>query len=118
MPTSTFPISTRCLTGIRRYAALQQYSAERHDQVHKINLRASWNFSNHNLNYLPQAITFQRRILYIESSELNLQTLVQHRENSAATFKVLASGTCLAAPLRFQSEEKPKFIGSQNRCDG
>jgi hypothetical protein len=113
-----FHLMSHRVEEIRQYAALQQYSAERHDQVHKINLRASWNFSNHNLNYLPQAITFQRHIVYIGSSKLNLQALVQHRENSATTCKVLASGTCLAAPLRFQSEEKPKFIISQNRRDG
>jgi len=35
---------------IRRYGALQQYSAERHDQVHKTNLKDGWNTSNHNLN--------------------------------------------------------------------
>jgi len=35
------------------YAALQQYSAERHEQAHKTNLKDSWNASNHNLNYLP-----------------------------------------------------------------
>jgi len=51
---------------IRRYRALQQYSAERHEQAHKTNLKDSWNASNHNLNYLPQVITFQRRILCYE----------------------------------------------------
>jgi hypothetical protein len=48
---------------IRRYGALQQYSAERYEQAHKTNLEDSWNASNHNLNYLPHVITFQRRIL-------------------------------------------------------
>jgi hypothetical protein len=48
---------------VHRYGALQQYSAERREQVHKTNLKDGWNASNHNLNYLPQVITFQRRIL-------------------------------------------------------
>jgi len=48
---------------ICRYGALQQYSAERHEQTHKTNLKDGWNASNDNLNYLPLAITFQRRIL-------------------------------------------------------
>jgi hypothetical protein len=43
---------------ICRYGALQQYSAERHGQVHKTNLKDGWNASNHNLNYLLQVITF------------------------------------------------------------
>jgi len=51
---------------IHRYGALKQYSAERHEQAHKMNLKEGWNASNHNLNYLPQVITFQRRILCIE----------------------------------------------------
>ena len=62
---------------IRRYGALQQYSAERHEQAHKPNLKDSWNASNHNLNYLLQVITFQRRILCFEIRELNLQVLAQ-----------------------------------------
>jgi hypothetical protein len=41
---------------IGRYGTLQQYSAERHEQAHKTNLKDSWNASNHNLNYLPQVI--------------------------------------------------------------
>jgi hypothetical protein len=51
---------------IRRYGALQQYSAERHEQAHKTNLKDGWDSSNHNLNYLPQVITLQRRILCVE----------------------------------------------------
>ena len=43
---------------IRRYGALQQYSAERHEQANKMNLKDSWNASNHNLNYLAKVITF------------------------------------------------------------
>jgi hypothetical protein len=48
---------------IRRYGAFQQYSAERHEEAHQPNLKNGWNASNHNVNYLPQVITFQRRIL-------------------------------------------------------
>jgi len=103
---------------IRRYGALQQYSAERHDQAHKTNLKDGWNASNHNLNYLPQVITFQRRILRFEIRELNLQALAQRRENSTAARKVHPSVADLAAPLGSQSYAKPEFIGSQNRGDG
>ena len=103
---------------IRRYGALQQYSAERHEQAHKTNLKDSWNASNHNLNYLPQVITFQHRILCFEIRELNLQALAQHWENSAAACKVFPSGADLAAPLSSQSYAKPEFMGPQNRRDG
>jgi len=103
---------------IRRYGALQQYSAERHEQAHKTNLKDSWNASNHNLNYLPQEITFQRRILCLEVRELNLQALAQRRENSAAACKVLPSGADLAAPMRPQSYAKPEFMGPQHRSEG
>jgi len=51
-------------------------------------------------------------------TELNLQALAQHRENSAAASKVLPSGADPAAPLRSQSDAKPEFMGPQNRCDG
>ena len=98
---------------IRRYGALQQYSAERHEQAHKTNLKDGWNTSNHNLNYLPQVITFQRRILCFEIRELNLQALAQRRENSVATCKVLPSGADLAAPQSPQSYAKPEFMGPQ-----
>jgi hypothetical protein len=57
---------------IRRYGALQQYSAETHKQAHTTNLKDGWNSSNHNLNYLPQVIPFQRRILCFKIGELNL----------------------------------------------
>jgi len=103
---------------IRRYSALQQYSALRHEQAHTMNLKDGWNASNHNLNYLPQVITFQRRILCFEIRELNLQALAQRRENSAATCQVLSSGADLAAPLSSQSYAKPEFTGPQNRHDG
>jgi len=103
---------------IRRYGALQQYSAERHEQAHKTNLKDGWNASNHNLNYLPQVITFQLRILCFEIRELNLLALAQRSENSAAACKVFPSGADLAAPLSSQSYAKPEFMGPQNRRDG
>jgi hypothetical protein len=88
---------------IRLYGALQQYSAERHEQAHKTNLKDGWNASNHNLNYLPQVITFKRRILCFEIKAFNLQALAQCWENSAAACKVFPSGADLAAPLSSQS---------------
>jgi len=88
---------------IRRYGALQQYSAERHEHAHKTNLKDGWNASNHYLNYLPQVLTFQRRILCFEIRELNLQALAQRWENRAAACKVFPSGGDLAAPLSSQS---------------
>jgi len=97
---------------------LLQYSAERHEQAHKTNLKDGWNASNHNLNYLPQVITFQRRILCFEIRELNLQALAQRRENCVAAWKVVPSGADLAAPLGSQSYAKPKFMGPQNCHDG
>jgi len=77
----------------------------------------SWNAFNHNLNYLPQVITFQHRILCFEIRELNLQALAQHWENSTAACKVFPAGADLAAPLSSQSYTKPKFMGPQNRHD-
>jgi hypothetical protein len=97
---------------IRRYGALHQYSAKRHEQSYTTNLKDGWNVSNHNLNYLPQVITFQCRILCFEIRELNLQALAQRRENCAATCKILPSSTDLAAPLGSQSYVKPEFMGS------
>jgi len=102
---------------IRPYAALQQYSAERHEQAHKTNLKDGWNASNHNLNYLPLVITFHRRILCFEIRQLNLQALAHHRENSTATCQVLPCGADLAAPLGSQSYAKPEFMGPQNCRD-
>jgi hypothetical protein len=69
---------------IRRYGDLQQYSAERHEQAHKTNLKDGLNASNQNLNYLPQVITLQRCILSFEVRELNLPALAQRLENSGA----------------------------------
>jgi hypothetical protein len=63
---------------IHQYRALQQYSAERYEQAHKMNLKHGWNASNHNLNNLPQVITFQRHILCFEMRELNLQAHAPH----------------------------------------
>jgi len=97
---------------------LQQYSAERHEQAYKTNLMDGWNPSHHNVNYLPQVITFQRRCLCFEIRELNLQALVQRRGNCAATCKVLPSGADMAAPLSSQSYPKPEFMGPQNHRDG
>jgi len=111
-------LSSHWVIQIRRDGALQQYSAARHEEAHKTNLKDGWNASNHNLNYLLQVITFQRRILCFEVRELNLQALAQHRENSAAACKVLPSGVDLAAPLRPQSYVKPELMGPQNRRDG
>jgi len=103
---------------IRRYGALQQYSAERHEQAHKTNLKDGWNASNHILNYLSQVITFQRRILCFEVRELNLQALAQRRENSAAACQVLPSGADLAAPLSPQAYAKTEFMGPRYPRDG
>jgi len=77
-----------------------------------------WNPSNHNLNDLPQVITFECRILCFGISQLNLHALAQRHENSPAACNVLPSGTDLAAPLSSQSYAKSKFIGPQNYCDG
>jgi len=97
---------------------LQQYSAKRHEEAHKINLKDSWNAYNHNLNYLPQVITFQSHILCFKIRELNLQALAQRQEKSAAACKVLPSGADLAAPLSPQLSAKLQFMGPQNRGDG
>jgi len=101
-----------------RYGALQQYSAVRQEQAHKTNLKDGWNASNHNLNYLPQIIIFQRRIQCFEIRKRNLQALAQHRENSAAACKVLSSGADLASPLSPHSYAKPQFMRTQNHRDG
>jgi hypothetical protein len=97
---------------------LQQYSAEKLDEAHKTNLTDRWNTSNHNLHYLPQVITFQRRILGFEVRVLNLQALAQHRENSTAGCKVLPSGADLAAPLSPKPNAKPEFMEPENCRNG
>jgi hypothetical protein len=81
-------------------------------------LKDGWNASNHNLNYLPQVITFQRRILSINVRELNPEALAQRRQNSIAASKVLPVSADRAAPLSPQSYAKPAFTGPLNRCDG
>jgi len=103
---------------VRRYGALQQYSAERHKQAHKTHLKDGWNASNHNLNSLPQVITFQRRILRFQIRDLNVQALAQRLENSAAACKVVPSGADLAAPQSPQSYAKPEFMRPQNCRNG
>jgi len=112
------PLKCHWVEQIHPSGALQQYSAARHEQAHNTNLKDGWNASNHNLNNLPQVITFQRLILCFEIRELNLQALTQRRENSAAACKVLPSSADLAAPLGSQSYAKPEFMGPQNRCHG
>jgi len=102
---------------IRWYGALQQYFAERHDQAHKTKLKDGWNASNHNLNNLPQVMTYQRHILCFKIRELSLQALAQLCKNSAAACKVFPSGVDFAAPLSSQAYAKPEFIGPQNRRD-
>jgi len=108
----TINFMSHCVKLIRRYRALQQYSAERHEQPHKTNLKDSWNASNHNLNYLRQVTTIQRRILCFKIRELNLQALTQCQENSAAACKVLRSGADLAAQLGSQSYAKAQIHGT------
>jgi hypothetical protein len=103
---------------IRHYRALQQYSAKRHEQAHKTNLKDGWNASNHNLNYLPQVITIKRHILCLEFRELNRQALAHPRENSTAACKVIPSRADLAGPLRAHLYATPEFMGPQNHDDG
>jgi len=112
------PLMSHLVKYICRHGALQQYSAERHEQAHKRNLKDCWNASNYNLNYLPQEITLQRRILCFKIPEFTLQALAQHREHCSAWFIVLSSGADLAAPLSSQSYAKHKVIGPENRRDG
>jgi len=83
-----------------------------------MNLNDGWNAFNHNLNYLPQVIIFQCRILFFELRELNLQALAQSCENNTANCKILPSGSDLAAPLGLQSYVKTEFMRPQNRPDG
>jgi len=95
---------------ICRYGALQQYSADRHEQAQIMNLEDGWNASNHNLNYLPRVITFQHRILCFQITELNPQAIADSQENSASNCKVLYSGADWAAPLSSQSYVKSEFL--------
>lgn len=95
---------------IRRYGTLKQYSAETHELAHKANLKDGWNASNRNLNYLPQVITFQRRILCFEMRDLNLKALARRRENTA--------GACKEIDPDPPPYAKPEFMGPQKRQDG
>jgi len=103
---------------IRRYGVLQQYFTRRHEQAHKTNLKDIWNASNQNLNYLPQVITLQHRILCFKFTGLNLQSLPQRWENSTATCKVFALYADLAAPQSSQSYAMPEVTGPQNHRNG
>jgi len=100
------------------YGAMQQYSGKRYEEVYKTNLKDSWNASNHNLNYLPQVITFQCCILCFELRQLNLQALAQLSEGRAAACIIFVSVADLAAPLRSQLYAKSEFMGPQNCPDG
>jgi len=62
--------------------------------------------------------TFQHRILWFKIRDLTLQALAHHRENSAATCKVLPFGSNLAAFLSSQSYAQPEFMGPQTRRHG
>jgi len=103
---------------IRWHRALQQNSSDRHEQAHETNLKDGWNASNHNLNYLPQVVTCQHRILCFKVWEHNLQAVTQRWENRAAPCNVLPSGVDLPAPLSPQSYPKPRFIWPHICCDG
>jgi len=83
-----------------------------------MNLKDGWNASNHNLNYLPQVITSQRRILGFDIRELYRQALATRWESSTAPCNVLRSSVVQVAPLSSQSYTKPKFIGLQIHHDG
>jgi hypothetical protein len=108
------PLMSHLVEHLRRYGALQQYPAERHEQTQKTNLKDDWHASNHNLNCLLQVITFERRILSAEIRELNLQALAQRREISTAACTVVTSGADLDAPLGSKSYAKAKFMESQS----
>ena len=114
----TMHLMSHWVKQICRYRVLQQYSADRHEQAYKTNLKDGLNAPNHNLNCLPQVITFQPLILSFEIRQLNLQALNQCRENRAAACKSLPSGAGLCAHLGTQSYVKPGFTGPQNRRDG
>jgi len=77
---------------ICRYGALQQFCGKRHGHARTTKLKAIWNASNHNLNYLPQVITIQYLILCFEMRVLNLETIGQLQEKSSAPCTVLPSG--------------------------
>jgi len=77
---------------ICRYGVMKQYFAARYEHAHKPNLKDGWNTFNHNLNYLPQLISFQRCIRCFKIRELKLKAITQLRENSDTACNVLPSG--------------------------
>ena len=95
---------------ICQYWAFQSYSAERHEQALKMNLKDSWNACNHKLPYLPHTITLEHHIHCFEIRELNLQVVTQSEENYIAACTVLPSGTDVAAPLSVQFCAKHEFM--------
>ena len=99
---------------ICRYGALPQYSAKRHEQTQKTNLKDCWNASTPSMNYRPRVSTFQHLILGVEIRERNLQPLAQRQENRAATWQVLPSDADRAAPLSSLSYAKREFKSPQN----
>jgi hypothetical protein len=82
------------------YRTFPHYSAKQLEQVHKTHREDGWNSSNHNHNYLPQAVAFQHCIQCFEIDELNLHALAHSQESSAAGCKVLPSSAYLARTLR------------------
>jgi len=100
------------------YRSFQQYSAKKHEEAHNMNLKDSWNASNHNLNYLPQVITFQHHIPYFHIRELNPQALPHGREIRTATCNVFSSSANQGATLRSQSYAAPEFMRPQNCRNG
>jgi hypothetical protein len=95
---------SNCVTQIRQYKALQQFSAKRYAQGHKMIIKDSLNRFYRNFNYPLHVMTFQYKIVRITISKFNLQALTQCMGNSAATCNVLLSGAYLVAPLSSQSD--------------
>jgi len=83
-----------------------------------MNLKDGWNASNHSLNYLLRAITFQHPILSFQINELNLHSLAHCQENSTAPSEVPPRSADLCAPLSSQSFAKPKFMRPQTHRNG
>jgi hypothetical protein len=75
-----------------------------------MNVKDSWNDSDHNISYLPQVLTFQHHILCFQITELNVQSRIQCWGNSAGASNFLGSGADVAAPMCSQSNAKPKFL--------
>jgi hypothetical protein len=85
---------------IRQYGSLPQWSTESQEHAHKINLKDGWNSPNHNVNYLPQILSFHRHILCFEIRELNTQALNQD---------------CPKIERPSSKDPKLQFIGPQNQ---